>query len=67
MGRKSGGEGSRGAGGHDVSWAEKHLGPGWVEVEPGIYELLLSEARAASGLRLSSPTDDEEPDQADED
>jgi hypothetical protein len=66
MGRKSGGDDSRGAGGHGASWAEKHLGPGWVEVEPGIYELLLSEVRTQSGLPSSSPTDDDEPDRADE-
>jgi hypothetical protein len=54
MGRESGSGGSSGSGGRDKSWTERHLGPGWVEVEPGIYEFLLDEVRNKTGLRTTA-------------
>ena len=49
MGRESGDNGSRDPVARGASWVEKNLGRGWVEVEPGIYEFLLNEARAQTG------------------
>jgi hypothetical protein len=61
------GEGRPGdPGGRGVSWVEKNLGPGWVEVEPGIYRYSLSEVRPQHGLRLAPP-DEEETDDPRED
>jgi hypothetical protein len=51
--------GSRDAVGRGASWVEKNLGMGWVEVEPGIYEFLLSEARTQTGPRSTVPDEDE--------
>jgi hypothetical protein len=59
MGRESGKNGSRDAVGRGASWVEKNLGLGWVEVEPGIYEFLLNEARTHNGLQLTVPGVDE--------
>ena len=57
MGRESAG-GTGGTGGRDPTWAERHLGPGWVEVEPGIYQLLLGEVRTITGLRVTASPDE---------
>jgi hypothetical protein len=46
-----------GTGGRDPSWVERHLGPGWVEVEPGIYEFLLNEVRTVTELRVTVSPD----------
>ena len=51
--------GSPDAVGRGASWVEKNLGLGWVEVEPGIYEFLLSEARTHTGLRSTAPGEEE--------
>ena len=59
MRTQSGENGSRDAVGRGASWVEKNLGLGWVEVEPGIYEFLLNEARTHTGLRLTAPGEGE--------
>ena len=59
MARESGENGSRDAVGRGASWVEKNLGVGWVEVEPGIYEFLLNEARTHAGLQSTVPGEDE--------
>jgi len=59
MGRESGENGSRETVARGASWVEKNLGLGWVEVEPGIYEFLLNEARTHNGLRLTAPREGE--------
>ena len=51
MGGTSGDDSSRDAAGRGASWVHEHLGPGWVEVEPGIYEFLLNEVRTQTGRR----------------
>jgi hypothetical protein len=51
MGQQSGE--SRAVAGRDASWAERHLGPGWIEVGPGIYRF---EPSDTSGSRAEAPT-----------
>lgn len=60
MGGQSGEDSSRDAAGRGASWVREHLGPGWVEVEPGIYEFLLNEARTQAGRRSAVPAEGEE-------
>lgn len=59
MGGKSSENGSRDAAPRGASWVEKNLGLGWVEVEPGIYEFLLSEARTHPELQPTVPGEEE--------
>jgi hypothetical protein len=60
MARGSDEGGSRESGTRGESWVEKNLGPGWVEVEPGIYEFLLNEVRTKTDLRVAAPIEDED-------
>ena len=60
MGGESGEDSSHDAVARDASWVRQHLGPGWVEVEPGIYEFLLNEVRTQAGRRSAVPTESDE-------
>ena len=41
-----------------TSWVDENLGPGWAEVEPGVYRHTPHEINNETGLRFALPAED---------